>query len=93
MNFGSGVLIAVLVLTVPGTVVAVAAGLNRWLAVAVGPAVTYGVVGLAIVGFGAIGIRWNALSALLTFAVVIALSLGRPSSSASHTQSAPRARA
>ena len=76
MNFGSGVLIAVLVLTVQGTVVAVAAGLNRWLAVAVGPAVTYGVVGLAIVGFGAIGIRWNALSALLTFAVVIALSLG-----------------
>ena len=76
MNFGSGVLIAVLVLTVPGAVVARAAGLRWPLAAAVGPVITYGVVGLVIVPFGAIGIAWNARSALAVFAVATALALG-----------------
>ena len=76
MNFGSGVLIAVLVLTVPGAVVARAAGLRWPLAAAVGPVITYGVVGLVIVPFGAIGIAWNARSALAVFAAATALALG-----------------
>lgn len=75
MNFGSGVLIAVLLLALPGAVVARAGGLRWPLAIAVGPALTYGVVGLAIVPFGALGIRWNAVSALLTFASVMGLVL------------------
>jgi hypothetical protein len=65
-----------LVLTVPGAVVARAAGLRWPLAAAVGPVITYGVVGLVIVPFGAIGIAWNARSALAVFAVATALALG-----------------
>ncbi|MGB6108418.1 MAG: DUF6541 family protein, partial [Mycobacterium sp.] len=76
MNFGAGVLIAILLLTIPGAVIARAAGLRWAPAVATGPALTYGVVGLTIVPFGAIGIRWNALSALLVFAACAAASLG-----------------
>jgi hypothetical protein len=66
----------VLLLVLPGAVVARAGGLSWPSAVAVGPALTYGVVGLVIVPFGAIGIRWNALSALLTFGAVSCLALG-----------------
>ena len=76
MNFGFGVLTAVLLLVLPGAVVARAGGLRWPLAIATGPALTYGVVGLAVVPFGAIGITWNALSALLTLGVVAGLSLG-----------------
>ena len=76
MNFGSGVLIAVLLLAFPGAVVARAGGLRWPLAVAVGPALTYGVVGLVTVPFGAIGITWNALSALVAFAGVTGLITG-----------------
>lgn len=76
MNFGSGVLIAVLGLVLPGALVARAGGLRWPLALAVGPAVTYGVVGLFTVPFGAIGIRWDALSALGALAGVTGLLLG-----------------
>lgn len=76
MNFGSGVLIAVLLLAAPGAVVARAGGLRWPLAAAVGPVLTYGAVALAIVPFGALGIRWNAFSALLTLAVVSAVAAG-----------------
>ncbi|MEX0581640.1 MAG: DUF6541 family protein [Mycobacterium sp.] len=76
MNFGAGVLIAILLLTIPGAVIAHAAGLRWAPAVATGPALTYGVVSLTIVPFGATGIRWNALSALLVFAAFAAASLG-----------------
>jgi len=76
VNFGFGVLTAVLLLVLPGAVVARAGGLRWPLAIATGPALTYGVVGLAVVPFGAIGITWNALSALLTLGVVAGLSLG-----------------
>ncbi len=62
MNFGTGVLTAVLLLIAPGAVVGRAAGLRWPLAVAVGPVLTYGVVALAVVPFGALGIRWNIFS-------------------------------
>ena len=73
MNFGFGVLIAVLLLAIPGAVVARAGGVRWPLAIAVGPALTYGVVGLVTVPFGAIGTKWNALSALITFVAVTTL--------------------
>ena len=76
MNFGTGVLAAVVLMIVPGAVVARAGGLRWPLAAAVGPVLTYGVVALAIVPFGAVGIRWNALSALLTFAAVAGVAAG-----------------
>lgn len=76
MNFGFGVLGAVLLLTLPGAVVAVAGRLSWPVAIAVGPALTYGVVALAIVPFGAVGIPWNAWTALLALAVVAGLVLG-----------------
>ncbi|MCW1958178.1 MAG: hypothetical protein KIH64_006455 [Mycobacterium sp.] len=76
MNFGSGVLVAVALLTVPGALVARAGGVRWPLAVAVGPALTYGVVALAIVPFGALGIRWDALTAAATLAAVLLLVMG-----------------
>ena len=69
-------LIAVLLLVLPGAIVARTARLPWPTAVAVGPALTYGVVGLAIVPFGAIGIPWNALTALFALAVVVGATLG-----------------
>lgn len=51
--------------------VARTAGLIWPVAVAVGPALTYGVVALAIVPFGALGIPWNGWSALGALAIVI----------------------
>jgi len=75
VNFGSGVLIAVLFLVLPGTAVAVAGGL-RWLpALAVGPALTYGVVGLFVVPFGALGIPWSGWSAIAVFLAVVDIAL------------------
>ena len=76
MNFGFGVLIAVLLLTLPGAVVARAGRLSWPVAIAVGPALTYGVVGLAIIPLGALGIPWNALTALAALVVVTAIVLG-----------------
>ncbi|MBO0884416.1 MAG: hypothetical protein J2P17_29610, partial [Mycobacterium sp.] len=43
------------------------------IAVAIGPALTYGVVALTIIPFGAIGIPWNAWTALAALAVVTVL--------------------
>ncbi|WP_059014216.1 DUF6541 family protein [Mycobacterium sp. M26] len=76
MSFGFGVLIAVLLLTLPGAVVAMAGRLSWPVAIAVGPALTYGVVSLAIIPFGAVGIPWNALTALAALIVVSAIVLG-----------------
>ena len=73
MNFGSGVLIAILLMVVPGAAVGRAGGLRWPLALAVGPVLTYGTVALAILPFGAVGIRWNALTAGLTLATVCAI--------------------
>lgn len=76
MNFGTGVLAAVVLMTAPGAVVARAGGLRWPLAAAVGPALTYGTVALATLPFGAVGIRWNALTALLVWAAVTGLAFG-----------------
>ncbi|PQM52693.1 hypothetical protein C5U48_08475 [Mycolicibacter virginiensis] len=69
MLLGFGLVTALLLLVLPGALVAAGAGLNWPLAVAVGPALTYGVVGLAIVPFGAIGIPWNATTAAAALVV------------------------
>ena len=76
VNFGTGVLVAVVLLTVPGALVGRAGGLRWPLAVAVGPALTYGVVALAIVPFGALDIRWDALTGAVALAAVLILFLG-----------------
>lgn len=67
---------ALLLLVLPGALVAAASGLTWPLAVTVGPALTYGVVGLAIVPFGAFGIPWNAGTALIALAVAVAAIAG-----------------
>ncbi len=76
MSFGFAVLLAVLLLLVPGVIVARIARLTWPVAVAVGPALTYGVVGVAIVPFGALRIPWNALTALFALVVIAALVAG-----------------
>ena len=76
MSFGFGVLIAVLLLIVPGAVVAMAGRLRWYVALGLGPVLTYGVVGLAIIPFGAIGLAWNAWTALLALVIVAAAVFG-----------------
>ncbi len=78
MSLGFGVLFAVLLLVVPGALVAKAARLTWPTAVAVGPALTYGVVGLAIIPFGAVGIPWNTATAAICLVVVIAIAASLP---------------
>jgi D-galactosaminyltransferase len=68
-----GILIALFLLIVPGTTVARSAQLTWPIAVAIGPALTFGVVALAIIPFGAIGIPWNAWTALAALVVVTML--------------------
>ncbi|HEX7322834.1 MAG TPA: DUF6541 family protein [Mycobacterium sp.] len=70
MGLASGVLTALALMVVPGVLIAACARLSWPVAVAVGPALTYGAVGLAIVPFGAAGIGWNAWTALGTLVVV-----------------------
>jgi hypothetical protein len=67
------VLIALLLLVVPGAIVARTAQLTWPTAVAVGPALTYGVVALAILPMGAVGVPWNAWTALLALVLVLVL--------------------
>lgn len=76
MGLGFGVLIALLLLVGPGAIVACTGRLPGPTAVAVGPALTYGSVALAILPFGALGIPWNAWMALFALAVVTAAALG-----------------
>ncbi|BBX20609.1 hypothetical protein MTER_00200 [Mycolicibacter terrae] len=73
MLLGFGMAAALLLLVLPGTLVAAAARLSWPVAITVGPALTYGLVGLAIVPFGAWGIPWNAGTALVTLVLVGAL--------------------
>ncbi|MGV0627751.1 DUF6541 family protein [Mycolicibacter minnesotensis] len=61
---------ALLLMVAPGTFVAARAGLTWLLAVAIGPALTYGVVGAAIVPFGALGIPWNASTAAIALVLI-----------------------
>jgi len=71
-----GTLIALFLLIAPGAIVARITQLTWPVAVAVGPALTYGVVALAIIPFGALGIPWNGWTALLTLAAVCLLMTG-----------------
>lgn len=73
MILTSGVLVALLLLIVPGAIIARTAQLPWSVAVAVGPALTYGTVALAILPMGAVGIPWNAWTALLALIVVVAV--------------------
>lgn len=70
MGLTFGILIALFLLIVPGAIVARSCQLTWPITVAVGPALTYGVVALAIIPFGAIGIPWNAWTAAVTLVVV-----------------------
>ncbi len=68
-------LIALLLLVIPGAIVARVGRLTWPTAVAVGPALTYGVVALAIVPFGALGVPWNAWTALFAMATMAGIAL------------------
>ncbi|MEB3024171.1 DUF6541 family protein, partial [[Mycobacterium] crassicus] len=70
MHLGFGMIAALLLLVLPGTLVGAGARLSWPLAVTVGPALTYGLVGLVIVPFGAVGIPWNAGTACVALVVV-----------------------
>jgi hypothetical protein len=76
VSLGFGVLIALLLLVIPGAIIARVFRLTWPTAVAVGPALTYGAVALAIVPFGALGVPWNAWTALFALAVVTAVAVG-----------------
>src|ERR1700742_211950 len=65
-----GTLIALFLLIAPGVIVARITQLTWPIAIAVGPALTYGVVALAIIPFGALGIPWNDWTALIALAAV-----------------------
>lgn len=76
MSLALAVLLAVILLVAPGTAIGCAARLPVSVSVAVGPALTYGVVGAAIIPFGAIGIPWNAWTALLALAGLVGVAVG-----------------
>ena len=76
MGLWFGTLIALFLLIAPGVIVARIAQLTWPVAIAVGPALTYGVVALAIIPFGAIGIPWNGWTALATLAAVCLVMTG-----------------
>lgn len=76
MGLWFGTLIALFLLIAPGTTIARISQLSWPTAVAVGPALTYGVVALAIIPFGAIGIPWNGWTALAALGVVCLLMTG-----------------
>jgi len=71
-----GTLIALFLLIAPGLIVARITQLTWPVAVAIGPALTYGVVALAIIPFGALGIPWNGWTALATLAAVCVVMTG-----------------
>jgi hypothetical protein len=72
----TGTLIALFLLIAPGVIVARITQLTWPVAIAVGPALTYGVVALAIIPFGALGIPWNGWTALATLVVVCLAATG-----------------
>jgi D-galactosaminyltransferase len=65
-----GTLTALFLLITPGTIVARITQLTWPVAIAIGPALTYGVVALAIIPLGALEIPWNGWTALAALAVV-----------------------
>ncbi len=70
MGLAFGLLTALLLLVAPGAIVARIGRLTVPASIAVGPALTFGIVALAIVPFGTLGIRWNAWTALFAVGVV-----------------------
>ena len=76
MGLGFGTLIALFLLIAPGAIVGRIAQLTWPIAVAVAAALTYGVVALAIIPLGALGIPWNGWTALAALAVVCVLMAG-----------------
>lgn len=76
MSLASGVLVALLLLVIPGAILARTAQLTWPVAIAVGPALTYGTVALAILPLGALGIPWNVGTALLALVVVMVVVAG-----------------
>ncbi|WP_071286335.1 DUF6541 family protein [Mycolicibacterium llatzerense] len=76
MSLASGVLVALLIMVIPGAITARAAQLTWPVAIAVGPAVTYGIVALAVIPLGAVGVPWNGWTALLAFVIVVAVVAG-----------------
>ena len=76
MGLWIGTLIALFLLIAPGTIVARITQLTWPVAIAVGPALTYGVVALAIIPYGALGIPWNGWTALAALAVVCVVVTG-----------------
>ena len=76
MGLWFGTLIALFLLIAPGAIVARITQLTWPVAVAVGPALTYGVVALAIIPFGAVGIPWNGWTALAALAAVCLVMTG-----------------
>jgi D-galactosaminyltransferase len=87
-----GTLIALFLLIAPGAIIARITQLTWPIAIAVGPALTYGVVALAIIPFGAIGIPWNGWTALATLAVVCVVMIGAQPLLASHRDAEAEAR-
>src|ERR1700756_1730505 len=71
-----GTLLALFLLITPGTIVARITQLTWPVAIAVGPALTYGLVALAIIPLGALEIPWNGWTALATLAVVCVVATG-----------------
>ncbi|ORA78626.1 hypothetical protein K3U93_23985 [Mycobacterium malmoense] len=76
MGLWIGTLTALLLLITPGAIVARITQLTWPIAIAVGPALTYGMVALAIIPFGALGIPWNGWTALATLAAVCVVATG-----------------
>ncbi|MCV7441110.1 hypothetical protein H7K33_02600 [Mycobacterium paraense] len=76
MGLWTGTLIALFLQIAPGVIVARITQLTWPVAIAVGPALTYGVVALAIIPFGALGIPWNGWTALATLVVVCLAATG-----------------
>src|SRR5246127_2728970 len=71
-----GKLFALFFLIAPGTIVARITQLTWPVAIAVGPALTYGVVALAIIPFGALGIPWNGWTSLAALVAVCLVMTG-----------------
>ena len=69
VGLGFGTLIALFLLIAPGAIIGRIAQLTWPIAIAVAAALTYGVVALAIIPLGALGIPWNGWTALAALAV------------------------
>ncbi|TVS88345.1 DUF6541 family protein [Mycobacterium helveticum] len=76
MGLWFGTLIALFLLIAPGTIVARINQLSWPVAIAVGPPLTYGMVALAIIPLGAVGVPWNGWTALATLVLVCAVMTG-----------------